>query len=222
MKKKGIFFFQIQFILKKLLIQKKLKIKLEEWEKLKTYKNLNELAILIFHPSKNFILLSEKNQFKLKEEGGTLETFSDLFETAESLNALFQKQISSPNIQLEGPIRMIPTYRKSQLEEEGNHLIESGKTLEITPSLKMPQTWIIINGSKEDRLFIRGTGPKMNWSEGPELLHIGNGKFVFELPKETYPDRFDFKIVKNNIHWCQGNNFSFVKGDKPLEITPKF
>lgn len=105
---------------------------------------------------------------------------------------------------------------------EGNHAIEAGETLELTPSLNMPKTLIVVNGSKDNRLSIRGTGPKMTWEEGPELLHLGDGRFVFEVPTQTHYNPFLFKIVKNNTTWCQGDNLSFTQGEKPLEITPKF
>lgn len=70
-----------------------------------------------------------------------------------------------------------------------------------------------------DKLFIRGTGPQINWAHGIELHHEGADLWTFET-REAF-SKIEYKILLNDIHWEQGNNHTAECGKKE-EVSPRF
>lgn len=66
-------------------------------------------------------------------------------------------------------------------------------------------------GKEGDKLFIRGTGPKMGyWGEGIEMRQE-NGLWIYDStdPFET----FEFKLMLNNHLWEEGSNHLISQGE---------
>ncbi|MBS0605780.1 MAG: hypothetical protein JSR57_02410 [Verrucomicrobia bacterium] len=77
---------------------------------------------------------------------------------------------------------------------------------------------IVVNyeGSENDKLYIRGTGPNMSWGPGIELRKEG-GQWIYEStePFET----FEFKLALNDQFWEAGENNHKVESGKPVELS---
>lgn len=103
---------------------------------------------------------------------------------------------------------------------QGNRSIEAEKTQDIVPVLSFPKVAVIVNCDVpgDTKLFIRGTAEGMSWSKGIELKRV-DGKFVLESDRDL--GRFEFKILRDDQHWSQGDNFVATAGET-LEITPRF
>ncbi|MBS0653464.1 MAG: hypothetical protein JSR39_08075 [Verrucomicrobia bacterium] len=70
-------------------------------------------------------------------------------------------------------------------------------------------------GNEGDKLYIRGTGPKMSWGPGIEMRKEGS-QWIYEStePFET----FEFKMMLNDQLWEAGENHTIVSG-KPVELS---
>ncbi len=108
----------------------------------------------------------------------------------------------------------------SDWESGANHIVEVGKSVEITPALTMPKApLILVNYNGPGNLFLRGTGPGMeSWNKPIQLKRL-NGVYVFEWDKDE--SNFEFKILRNDKEWSLGDNYKFTKG-KTLQIEPIF
>jgi hypothetical protein len=103
-----------------------------------------------------------------------------------------------------------------------NHTVEAGKSTEITPDLKIPKTPLItVSYNGNGQLFIRGTGPGMNWVKGVAMKKVGVGMFAFEGPNDANDFEFKFLIDDDINRWSQGEDFKFSKG-KTTHFVPRF
>ena len=70
-----------------------------------------------------------------------------------------------------------------------------------------------------NHLYIRGTGPGLNWDHGIAMDCVGAGLWTTTVKQATSP--VTFKVLVNDLSWSEGNDF-VVEPGQSITITPTF
>jgi hypothetical protein len=161
--------------------------------------------------------LPEGRSLRIYGEGGGLDWVDGkaLEKAAEGTYVYCMQDLSGP---VQYKLRLDGTYWE---RDKGNHGIEAGASQVIAPSFLAP---VIIHcgGVPEgDQVFIRGSGPGMNWEKGIPLRRVGNAFFLDAYA--SYGD-FEFKVLLNDDekHWCKHPANYWVGAGQTFEIGADF
>jgi hypothetical protein len=70
-----------------------------------------------------------------------------------------------------------------------------------------------------NRLYIRGEGAGLSWTNGTSLQNISSYEWAFEAPKNQ--SNITFKFTINDEHWADGENLSVSSGGTSIS-SPTF
>ncbi len=90
-----------------------------------------------------------------------------------------------------------------------------------TVSTEPPATFISakIDIGFGNHLYIRGTGPGLNWAHGLAMDCVGAGLWTSTVKNATAP--VIFKVLVNDLTWCSGNDF-VVEPGQSVTVDPIF
>lgn len=101
------------------------------------------------------------------------------------------------------------------LKSESKNQLKENDSIGSTEKLQQPShhsiTLYYPKATKDDSLFIRGTGPGMSWEKGIKLEPLGDGYFLYKTNGEETP--FEFKVLLHDILWYEGENLKFEGKD---------
>ena len=70
-----------------------------------------------------------------------------------------------------------------------------------------------------NHLYVRGTGPGLNWDHGLAMDCVGAGLWTSTVKNATAP--VTFKVLVNDLTWCEGNDY-VVEPGQSITVIPVF
>ena len=70
-----------------------------------------------------------------------------------------------------------------------------------------------------NHLYLRGTGPGLNWDRGLAMDCVGAGLWTITVKHATAP--VTFKVLVNDLSWSAGEDFAVEPGQS-VTISPSF
>lgn len=134
--------------------------------------------------------------------------------------------LTSPEVSAVFDAKVIGDPQKLHVFEEPSDHLPLVATVQLAaPIPEQPrhfsnQTRIIVkyDAGFGNKLFIRGSGPNMNWGKGVELRNIDKDTWVYETNESR---GFEYKILLNDKTWEKDKNHN-IERDKKQEIRPAF